>query len=125
MGSTDKTPLGINLLSIGLPVEPSLLSGSIPSLFYYQHHCLPPDSSSDSATKPKLLIFSLPVWQIGMIVLSCSTLASIPGFHSSFIISSLLLLCIGFKQPELYNTGLEFSLTVNTENYGRMIHLDT
>ena len=73
----------------------------------------------------KLLIFLLQVWQVGMIVLSCSTLASIPGFHSSFVFSSLLLLCIGFKQPELYNTGLEFSLTINTENYGRMIHLDT
>ncbi|KAM7231229.1 hypothetical protein CapIbe_017674 [Capra ibex] len=60
MGSTDKTPLGINLLSIGLPVEPSLLSGSIPILFYYQHHCLPPDSSSDSATKPKAADFFTP-----------------------------------------------------------------
>lgn len=121
-------------------IKPLLGSIYCPLDFQLNHHCwvaLYPFYFTTSTTasrqtlqvtqqlNQKLLIFSLPVWQVGMIVLSCSTLASIPGFHSSFIFSSLLLLCIGFKQPELYNMGLEFSLTVNTENYGRMIHLDT
>ena len=88
MGSTDKTPLGINLLSIGLPVEPSLLSGSIPILFYYQHHCLPPDSSSDSATKPnnKGVILYLFTYIIinGNLVGVTVYIPSKPCFHKSW-----------------------------------------
>ena len=120
-------------------IKPLLGSIHCPLGFQLNHHCwaaLYPLYFTTCATashqilqvtqqlNQKRLIFLLPVWQVGMIVLSCSTLASIPGFHSSFIFC-LLLLCISFKQPELYNTGLEFSLTINTENYGRMIHLDT
>lgn len=92
-----------------------------PLSFYYLNHCFPLDSFSDSATKLKALGFT-PVWHVGMTVFSCSTLTSIPDFCSPCILPSLLLLCIYFRQPALYNMGLQFSMTINSKklwmNYG-------
>lgn len=52
-------------------------------------------------------------------------MTSIPGFCPPYILPSLLL-CIYLRQPALYNMGLQVSLTVNSENYGRiMAYLDT
>lgn len=89
--------------------------------FYYLNHCFPLDYSSDSASKLKAPGFT-PVWHGGMTVFSCSTPISIPGFCFPFILPSLLLLCIYFRQPALYNMGLQFlwQLTVKI-----MAHLDT
>lgn len=89
---------------------------SLTFFFPCLHHCFLPDSCSDSATKLRAPGF-VPVWHVGMIVLSCSTLTSVAGFCSPFILSCILLPCIHFKQPALYNMVLQFS-TINHEKYG-------
>lgn len=119
LGWADKT-FGVSLLFIQLPSWTTTAESLYTIVFLLPALLLPTNSSKDLATKLKSFGFT-PVWYVKLFfhVLPWP-LSLIFALHIYFPV------CICFRQPALYNMALQFFMTIDSENYGRiMTHLDT